>query len=185
MKPHVMVDLEALSTQHNAVIVAIGAVKFYPNKSGAENSFYLRVSADQEQFNRHFDGKTIEWWMDDARNSARRALVSTEAIDLPSALDGFSEWFGNESLPVWGNGATFDNVILRSAFDAIRMPVPWKYYDDRCFRTFKSLAPHIEKPVHLLPDNPDLVAHHALYDAHLQALQLQEIVQHLMIGDAL
>ena len=174
MSAHVMIDLETLGTAHDATIIAIGAVKFDPGRSGIINGFYLRVDADQGQFGRSIDGKTVQWWLDDARNAARGALLSTEAVDLPSALDGFDEWFGDKSLPVWGNGATFDNVILRSAFDAIRMPVPWQFWHDRCFRTFKNFAPHVEKP-----EMVEGIAHHALYDAHLQALHLQLIAAHL------
>lgn len=179
-KTHVMIDIETLGTCHDAALLSLGAVKFNPCGDGITEAFYIRIDpASCEHFGLSIEANTVAWWMHEDRAEARKALAATEAIDLPSALDGFSQWFGPESLPVWGNGATFDNVIVRSAFDAIGMPCPWKFWHDRCFRSFKNLAKALAPPKVLMPESAVDVAHHALYDAHLQALHAQVISEFL------
>ena len=179
MSTHVMIDLETLSTETNAVIIALGAVKFDPEAEGIQSGFYLRIDADGQPqiFDRHMDPKTVMWWMSASQDDARKALLSTDAIDLPSALSGFDEWFGLESMPVWGNGATFDNMILRSAYGAIGSEAPWNFRHDRCFRTFKALA-DVEGP-----PMAEGVEHNALDDAIHQARWMRHIVEHLGIGE--
>lgn len=177
MSLHVMLDLETMGVDHNSAIIAIGATKFDPlKKFEIADSFYVSVDpTDQERFGRVFNGSTVKWWMSKDRDAARAALMSSELIDLGSALMAFDEWFGSESLPLWGNGATFDNVIMRSAYKSINQPAPWEFWHDRCFRTLKNLVPKDFTPA--LPPI-DGVAHHALYDAIKQTYTLQAIVDH-------
>jgi len=173
MTNHVMVDLETMGTGNEAAIVSLGAVKFDPMAAGIIDAFYVRVDlASSVAFRLKIDPSTVMWWMDPERNSARKALLRDEAHDLGTALDGFSQWFGTESLPTWGNGATFDNVILRNAYAKIGFECPWKYTHDRCYRTFKCLAPGLEA-------SPTGVWHQALDDATSQARHLQAIVKYL------
>ena len=75
----------------------------------------------------------------------RIALRQHEPVDLDEALLGFAAWFGDESLPVWGNGATFDNVVLSNVFAQFRLDRPWSYKHDRCFRTIKHLLPPVPR----------------------------------------
>lgn len=175
MSKHVMVDLETFGTKHDAVIVALGAIKFDPSDEfDIPNKFYCTIDPSScEAYGLSLEANTVMWWMDSARDVPRKALLGGDKLDLASALEGFSMWFGAESLPVWGNGATFDNVILRSAYNAVGIPCPWKFWHDRCFRTFKNLAPAI------LPKAE--AAHNALDDAVAQTEQLLEVAKHLGI----
>lgn len=66
---------------------------------------------------------------------------------------------------VWGNGASFDNVILRGAYARNSTPAPWAWWNDRCYRTIKAL--HREVPMERLGTH-----HNALDDAISQALHL-------------
>ena len=79
---------------------------------------------------------------------------------------------------MWGNGATFDNVILRSSYKAIGQEAPWKFYDDRCYRTLKSLAniPMVQID--------EATPHFALDDARVQAQHVTEqvLAQHGLEG---
>lgn len=173
MTSHVMIDLETMGIGNDAAIVSIGAVKFNPMGFGVDDAFYVGVSlASSAAFGLKLDADTVMWWLDKDRDIARRALLTSDFVDLPTALEGFSMWFGEKSLPTWGNGATFDNVVMRNAFKKVGLECPWSYRDDRCFRTFKNLAVGIDPP-----DNPML--HQALNDATAQALHMQAIVKHL------
>lgn len=174
MTTHVMIDLETMSTGSYAAILSIGAVKFDPEQAPKPDEWpkfhtVVRLTSSLKAGLR-VDANTIEWWMDHDRAEARKALRSHDPVDLDEALLGFSAWFGAASLPVWGNGATFDNVILRNAFIALGLDCPWTHQHDRCFRTIKNLKPPV-KPVRYG------VAHSALDDAIAQALTLVKIAE--------
>ena len=80
---------------------------------------------------------------------------------------------------MWGNGAGFDNVILRSAYVACGLIVPWKHWNDRDVRTIVDLGRT------LLGFNPkkempfEGVRHCALDDAKHQARYVSAIIQQL------
>jgi len=169
---HTMLDLETLGNGHDAVIVSIGACKFDPTGEGIVDSFHVAIDpADAQRHGLRIDASTVMWWLNADRAGAREALLSHEMIDLPSALVGFAGWM-NEAGPVWGNGATFDNVILRNAYTATGQRCPWAFYQDRCYRTVKNLAPSI-------PLVREGTHHDALDDAVSQARHLQAIVRHI------
>jgi len=169
----VMVDLETFGTGNNAVIVSIGAAKFDPKGQGVEDSFYAVVDPSScVQYGLKIDPATVLWWMSEDRNEARKELLEEDMQDLGTALEGFSMWFGSESLPVWGNGSTFDNVILRNAFEATGIECPWKFWHDRCYRTMKSVCP--------VTLDRQGTHHNALDDAITQALHLQAINETLV-----
>ncbi len=170
----IMLDLETMGVGVDAPILSIGAVLFSPTL--IVDSFYVYVGLESNtRYGRKMDASTVLWWMSDERSEARAVMLSTPPIDLPEALDGFTQWFGVESMPVWGNGASFDNVILRSAFAAVGEECPWKYSHDRCYRTVKALAPEIAL-------QREGTHHNALDDARSQATHLQAIMMKLGIG---
>ena len=170
-KPECMVDLETLGNSNTAVILSIGACMFYPTGEGVLPDPFEAFVDPQSCVSAGLtmDPSTVLWWMDDQRDEARIALMDKmdTAVPLRTALARFSEWFG-QSKPFWGNGATFDNVILRSAYTAVGLPCPWKFWDDRCYRTLKNLAPTVKL-------QREGVHHSAMWDAISQAKHLQQI----------
>lgn len=169
--PHIMVDLETLGTSNDALILSLGACRFHPDSTEIVDSFYVKIDpASAQAYGLKIDVATVMWWMEqDAM--ARDALTDTDGqVDLVTALEGFAMWVGPDSLPLWGNGATFDNVLLRSAYKAIGMDCPWAFWDDRCYRTVKNLAPEIKL-------ERAGVHHNALDDAISQAKHLQAIAR--------
>lgn len=172
-----MLDLETWGNGNNAMIIAIGAVAFDPFQNHEiDKVFYVAIEPEtyQKGHKRDIDPSTIKWWMDNAQQNARDALDRDEKVDAYSAHFGFIEWISSlgDDVIVWGNGATFDNVIIRSSLEALGFGTPWPFYKDRCFRTLKNLAPGIKA-------EPVGVVHHALHDAQSQAYQMQAIVRHL------
>lgn len=180
MSLEVMLDLETLSIAPTAAIISIGAVKFDPCGEVGQlgdpanpnyKPFYATLDMHNVVTEHGFtvDGQTIKWWMSDqVSNEARSAFNGVEVEPLEVALSRFWEWYGPESVPTWGNGANFDNVILRHAFDKLGGVCPFKFYHDRCFRTMKAAVPH-------LPYAKPTLAHHALSDAEAQAVHLQKV----------
>jgi len=169
---HVMIDIETLGTSTEAVIISIGACKFDPNnhRTKIEDSFYVAIDPTScTNAGLKIDASTVMWWLSSDQDSARAQMMKDERLDLWTALDGFKQWFGNESLPVWGNGATFDNVIVRAAYQKVGEAAPWQFWHDRCYRTVKSMAPDV-KLVRMGTH------HNALDDAISQAQHLRKIV---------
>jgi hypothetical protein len=70
-------------------------------------------------------------------------VYGKNGIGLGNALIHFAEWMRGE-VNVWGNGAAFGNVILRSAYAACGLLPPWEFWNDRCYRTLKNLRPDIK-----------------------------------------
>lgn len=161
---NIMLDLEALSAKNNAAILSIGAVKF-----GTESIIdrFYRVVSLKSCTGRGFvmDADTIAWWM--KQSDEARKIFTEESISIDIALREFSDFVGGD-VPVWGNGATFDNVIITSAFELCRVNKPWKFWNDKCYRTIKSAFPEIKL-------ERTGTHHNALNDAESQAMHLIKI----------
>jgi len=169
---HAMLDIETLGKGNNAAILSIGATIFNPFTDDIYDTFYVAVDPEScQQLGLTLDASTVMWWMDDARSIARSNMLKEERVDLPSALYGFTDWL-REDMPVWGNGATFDNVIITSAFNACRLEKPWKFWNDKCYRTLKGLAPEVKL-------QRVGTYHNALDDAISQTKHMQAVVRHL------
>lgn len=173
---HVMLDLETVSTQPNARIIAIGAVKFAPDK-GVYDKFYQAVKvfplepwiySHIDGMGFHVDHQTIKWWTQQSPE-ARAVFTDPNAVDIDYVLDVFSTWLlledAVETVHLWGNGASFDNVILAQAYRLRNIDMPWKFWNDRCYRTVKNLYPN----VHMERRGTH---HNALDDAETQAEHL-------------
>lgn len=163
----VMLDLETMSVRSNAAIASIGAVKFELG-TGIVDQFYRTVDLRTcKAVGLHVDPETVEWW-NQQNKEARQALLR-DNVSLAQALDDFSQWFGRSSLPTWGNGAGFDNVIMENAYQAVKMKRPWRPWEDRCYRTIKNI---IQVPA----DERQGVYHNALDDALHQTRHLLKIL---------
>lgn len=165
---HVMLDLETLGTTADAVILSIGAVKFNLESNAiSEDGFYASVSIDSNLMaGRIVSEDTLLWWMEQSRE-AREVFYEAKG-SLDRALENLSDWFGDDDYCVWSNGADFDIPILAHAYAQLKMELPWRFYNTRCVRTYKSLpcASRVAKPVN---------DHNALRDAINQARYVQAI----------
>lgn len=162
----VMLDLETLGTASNSVITSIGAVKF--NSTGILDEFYTRVDIKScTDYGLIIDPQTIIWWL--GQNDNARLELTKPGANLPEALLNFSSWIGVDNSEIWGNGVSFDNVVLSHAYSKTAIIRPWKYSADRCYRTMKSLYPDIK--IERLGEH-----HNALDDAKSQANHLISIL---------
>ncbi len=173
-----MVDLETLGTSESAVILSIGAVKFDPMwREGASrilDGFHVAVDpASAQQSGGTIDANTVSWWMHHERAAARNSLQEMSKQDLFSALDGLAMWMNTDTIAgVWGNAPSFDCSILRHSFTRVGLDAPWKFWQDRCYRTLSVIGRDVPKPC-------EGIAHTALADATNQALHVQAIVSRL------
>lgn len=166
----VMIDLETMGNGPDAAIIAIGAVEFDINKKQVGERFYVAVDlATAIEAGGVMDASTVLWWFDQS-NEARRVFTE-EGAHIANALHKFAVWMEKRGggVRVWGNGAAFDNVVLASAYRRNQTPQPWKYWNDRCYRTVKSLAPGVKM-------KRTGTHHNAVDDAESQALHLIDII---------
>lgn len=142
-KQHVMVDLETLGNNSSSVIISIGAVAFDLDKNETFTDTFYSVIDPQScvDVGLKMDVSTVMWWMKQS-DGARKAFDKT-GNKLAGVLGAFSMWYP-EGAKFWGNGATFDNVILSNAYAACKIKKPWGYADDRCYRTVKALYPDVK-----------------------------------------
>lgn len=185
---HVMVDLETMGKKHNAPIVAIGAVVFDPATGSIGESFYKVVCLESSvNWGAVIDPSTVIWWLKQS-SEALSAIVNDDAIPLQDALLQFREFVsdnvagGSKKAQVWGNGASFDNSILRSSYDCIAEDYPWEYWNDRDVRTMVELGQAISfDPKTTIPFEGS--RHNALADAIHQARYVSAIWQRIIAGN--
>ncbi|WP_227636972.1 3'-5' exonuclease [Klebsiella grimontii] len=182
---HIMVDIETMGKKSNAPIVSIGAVLFDPATGILGETFYKVVSLESAvSWGAEIDPSTVIWWLKQS-SEARSAIANDDAIKLDDALLMFTHFVldnvtgGRKKAQVWGNGATFDNTILRSSFDLACLDCPWDYWNDRDVRTMVELGKAIGfDPKTSIPFEGD--RHNALADAQHQAKYVSAIWQRLI-----
>lgn len=124
---NLMIDLETMGNKPAAPIVAIGAVFFDPKSGELGAEFYVAVNlASAMEQGATPDGATILWWLKQSAE-ARAAICTDDTRSITFALSELSSFISRNSdnpryLKVWGNGANFDNVILRSPTNAPAKP---------------------------------------------------------------
>lgn len=164
---HAMPDLETVGTGSRAPIIAIGAVAFDPIAGTLGSEFYVNVDLQScLDVGAVVDGGAFYFWLQQTE-AARRALYG-DRVPIQLALQWYSTWLKGlkereeQRVLMWGNGAGFDNVILENHYAMCGMEPPWKFYENRCFRTLRQEYPDIEM-VRIGE------AHNALDDAKTQA----------------
>lgn len=168
---HIMLDLETLSTAHNAAIVSVGAVLFDPENNRLGKEFYQVVALSDDPKDGVIDASTVRWWLTQS-DDARAVFASGTAKPLKEILSNFShfveEYCGIQA-QVWGNGATFDNVILSAAYRRHGLKLPWSFRNDRDVRTVVELGLALRNFDAKAIISQSGMAHHALDDARYQA----------------
>lgn len=167
MIDQIMLDHETLATTADAVIISIGAVKFDLETGEIDGEgFYRSVSiASNLEYKRRVSEDTMIWWM--KQSPAAQAVFHEPKEHLADVLVEFSDWVGAGVYKVWSNGADFDLPMLAHAYTQCGIEIPWKFFNSRCFRTYKKLpgAEAIRVP-------SAGVKHNALSDAYQQAQTL-------------
>lgn len=179
---HIMLDLETWGKKPGCGLISIGAVEFSFETGVLGKEFYSAVNHSSCILAGLKDDKqTLEWWDKQSMDakSAYQASNNSSSVSIRDALVEFGiflESIGKRSnVRLWGNGADFDNNVLGACYDAVGLSPPWGYYNNRCYRTLRSLC-------HVI----DLVRvgthHNALDDAKTQAAHAIKIHQHLNLS---
>ncbi|EEW5232514.1 exonuclease [Escherichia coli] len=180
---HLMIDLETMGKNPDAPIISIGAIFFDPQTGEMGPEFSKTI--DLETAGGVIDRDTIKWWLKQSREA--QSAILTDEIPLDDALLQLREFIDENSgeffVQVWGNGATFDNVILRRSYERQGIPCPWRYTNDRDVRTMVALGLVMDFDARTtIPFEGE--RHNALHDARYQAKYVSAIWQKLLPSQA-
>jgi len=181
-KLNLMIDLETLSLQPDAAIIAIGATTFASFDIVPINFMQSCGYSSTETYPAfHYDAATIAWW-------EKQPAEARKQLDYTGTMHGLVYDFHkfltllsitcNYELVVWSNGANFDIPILEHAFRVFNIPIPWSYRNVRCYRTLAALFPEVPAPERIG------TAHRAIDDAINQAVHAEKILSSFGAGKA-
>ena len=180
---HLMIDLETMGKNPDAPIISIGAIFFDPQTGDMGPEFSKTIDLDTA--GGVIDRDVIKWWLKQSREA--QSAIMTDEIPLDDALLQLREFIDENSgeffVQVWGNGANFDNVILRRSYERQGIPCPWRYCNDRDVRTIVELGKAIDFDARTaIPFEGE--RHNALDDARYQAKYVSVIWQKLIPSQA-
>lgn len=126
-----MLDIEAMGSGPDAVIVQVGAAYFNRNTGNVCDTFLQNVSLASADG--RFSGSTIHWWLQQALAGNKLTFLQ-EAREESNVLKAFRE-FASDADFIWSH-ATFDFVIVQSALSRHGLK-PLSY---RCSRDIQTLV---------------------------------------------
>ncbi len=188
----VMLDIETLGLENDAVVLSIGAVKFRLDTRDSQRTlddpsrcFYSILDTDdQRSRGRTISDSTVEWWATQSRK-ARSVFFSEEKEQSKDVVERLGE-FLSKVRRVWGNGNTFDNAIVKDLFKTYDVEYPVHYTGDLDLRTLTYIWNLLKKAAKRTV-RPKVkfkgTAHNALDDAKSQVLEAQNMYSELKPGD--
>lgn len=149
---HFMVDLETLSVNSNAVICSVGIVEFTFNKPYPDccKRMYYQTIDLQSCLDNGFEinAETLTWWLNQP-DKTRLEINKKDSKHIKTVLEEISVFMFNNCSEnksfIWGNGSSFDLGILSNAYHKLKLPVPWKFWNERDVRTLVAFVPDIKK----------------------------------------
>jgi 3' exoribonuclease, RNase T-like len=174
---NITLDLETLSTQHDAAIIQIGCCipqfdHVYIPK-GISHEFEVTIKyEDALQSEFHKSHSTMDWWA--AQPSSTRMQVFSGQNSYTDAFDQFKWWIESlktdgSGVAIWGNGSDFDNRLLSYSLDSLGYHNVWSFRNNRDLRTLKALF-----PFSVTEDRINEIKHTALGDARYEARLLND-----------
>lgn len=140
-KLHVMIDFETLATTPDAQVLTLGICIFDKNDIIESHEFVF----NQDQ-NRKIDFNTLAWWSNQIGFGKILEKINNQKDSVNMTLMQIKDtlrFMQDTNYYIWSNGADFDLPILKHLFDQYTIKLPYKYSNQRCFRTLKSLFPRI------------------------------------------
>lgn len=170
----VSIDIETLGTNPDSIILQIGIVGFNPETGAIGPKVNTNIDLElslEEGFGLTAD--TFYWWLKQDRRAGatlqeNRCHPKAVCTQLKKYIQTYT--VGPADVRVWGNGAAFDNVIVKNHFQKFGIEAPWEFWNDRCARTLFALNSHI-------PRVKPKIAHVAGYDAVAQAETIMAILR--------
>ena len=173
----IMIDIESLDTGPDCVILTIGAVLFDPKGVGIIERLELRPTIEDqtELFNRTINEDTLRWWSTQSEAAQEEALGDRDRVSFSECMDILYKWcWKYNNGKVWSNGASFDIVVMESAWRNFKQLPPWNFWNIRDTRTIYDIT-----GVKLKADG-HVTSHKAVEDAERQAVVVQQAYMKLI-----
>ncbi len=192
---NLMMDIETLSLENNAVVVSLAILNFpFSRKNLTKVSTYEELEAgafvttfetqDQIDKGRHISSSTIAWWLNQGEKAretfAEDINKGEKAKDNIQTLKNLSYFISSvfdqtEEVRLWGWPATFDCTILKSLYTDYGITYPVAYWQNCDVRTLIDMVEDLGivevKEIIKKPRIP----HDPLSDAIAQAQALQDL----------
>ena len=169
----VMIDIETLATQPDAVILTIGALKFNPKSNAEGDTIYHRLDVDSQlKMVRRVDEDTVAWWGKQTLAVREEALGTSNRDPIDVVFDSISRFMvGVDN--IWAQGPVFDIALMENLLRQVKRPCPWHYWQIRDSRTLFKLLNEDPRPKNFEG------AHNALTDCYHQAKAVQKVFRQL------
>lgn len=133
MVNEMMIDLETLSLNDNAVIASYGWTVFNQEEGMLWTGGRTVNVTDCLIRGAHIDGDTVQWWRSQS-GEAKADLMEAPIVGVEDMLDDISSnWDDHGCEKVWSHGSSFDIQILKWYF--AQLGTPWTYKQIRDTRT--------------------------------------------------
>lgn len=174
----VMLDIETLSTNVDALVLSIGAKTFNCDFDPPQiDPGILVVPSFFEQVlqGRRIDRDTQLWWgQPDRAEAAKHWIEPDKVLTVRTALVGLGDYM-RDATRVWCRGTHFDVAILDSLHQAFNLRSPWKYNAPRDVRSFTEQREIVRSRPATADQKPvALPLHHPWRDCDEQIMDLWE-----------
>lgn len=173
MSTDLMIDIETLSTAHNAHVLSIGMVWFdirHPEEPLVELPI---LHPDMAQPLSVIDGNTVQWWMKQGAEAQQVFADSVPRFRLSVAAQSVMEQV-DRAARIWAKDPDFDCVILANFIqNYLSKSIKWPFWKGRSVRTMLDVLPAAKEL------RFEGVQHNALADAVYQAKQMQMVFTYL------
>lgn len=177
-----MLDIETLGTAPGCVILSVAAVPFF-KADGQISDRYFHMNVDIDsclEVGLKIDPAALHWWIQKSSLFLELQKNTADLRPVLIALDHFIQSTCTQDVRVWGKDPSFDNAILRDAFDRFNLKLPWRYSKNRCVRT--DLCGYEELLKKYLPfDGPE---HHPVKDAMHQIKSMTKVRSLVLNSDS-
>ena len=197
---HLMLDLETLGTDPDAVVLSIACVPFFLEVHTYFSELVLSgfcvkldVKEQVKTYNRSIEDNVMKWWKTQPKevfdSMVRPAPGDMSLKDglthLNKFVTGVKGYQFNQSY-VWSRGNNFDFPILKSLYQACGIGVPYNDWRVRDVRTAIDIMAGTSDGQYRLQFSGDgFIAHNPLHDAAMDAARLNELFYKAMEGDEL
>lgn len=173
------IDMETLSTEHNAALLSIGAVIHDFGTGQQVDTFYANITPESSiAAGLDVSESTKAWWA--KQGQAAQDVLSVDQRPLRDVLVDFAQWLAGHGVQyAIGNGPRADNQWLESACKAVGMQSPIKFWGDLDMRTLTFIGTHILGLDHW-HNTFKGVKHNALHDAINEAEFCNAVFQKLI-----